>query len=133
MDKVFTDYKNEISNDVKVDEINLLQKQLQLPTIKHKWAARQIEQKRHRNNLYKKKKEIKAATLIKLEKEGIPPGMPKKSITEKIESSEIMEQINEEIEHTDLLIEYLEKVENILKTMTYDMKNIIDINKLETT
>ena len=54
-------------------------------------------------------------------------------IDSKIDSTEQIISIDEEIEETNIMIEYLEKVEQIFKTMSYDLKNIIDINKLETT
>jgi len=36
------------------------------------------------------------------------------------------------VKEYDLIITYLEKVEKILHQMTWDCKNIIEINKLET-
>lgn len=123
----------ELKEDTKVDELNLLQKQLMLPAIKHKWVARLIEQKRYLNNLERKKKMSKIAVLSSLEEQGLPPGIPKASLEKKIDNSETLQKINVDIEETTLLIEYLEKVESIFRSMTYDIKNIIEINKLETT
>lgn len=130
---VLENFKKELQQDTQIDEINLTQKQLMLPAIKHKWVARLIDQKRKFNALNKKKKIIRAAVVTSLEKEGMPPGLPKTALDKKIESSDAMQKINEEIEDTEIVIEYLEKVESIFRTMTYDIKNIIDINRLETT
>ena len=47
----FEKYSEELKEDTKVDELNLLQKQLMLPGIKHKWVARLINQKRFLNEL----------------------------------------------------------------------------------
>lgn len=129
----FEKYSEELKEDTKVDELNLLQKQLMLPGIKHKWVARLIRQKRYLNDLNRKKKNTRVAVLAVLEKDGIPPGIPKTSLDKKIDSSDSIQKITQEIEDTELGIEYLEKVEQILRTMTYDIKNIIDINRLETT
>jgi hypothetical protein len=129
----FDKLSQELKEDTKVDELNLLQKQLTLPAIKHKWVARLIEQKRYLNNLERKKKMAKIAVLATLEEQGIPPGLPKASVEKKIDNSEALQKINSDIEETSLLIEYLEKVETIFRSMTYDIKNIIEINKLETT
>ena len=126
-------FKKELQSDTQIDEINLSQKQLMLPAIKHKWVARLIEQKRKFNALNKKKKIIRAAVVASLEKEGMPPGLPKSALDKKIENSDAIQKINEEIEDTEIIIEYLEKIETIFRTMTYDIKNIIDINRLETT
>jgi hypothetical protein len=131
MDKMFEEYEKEIFFDTKIDELNLLEKQLQLPAIKHKWVARLITHKRKVNNLQKKRKEIKEIVLSKMS--DIPKGIPKKLLDAKIDTTEEIQKIDEEIESHSIMIEYLEKVEQIFKSMSYDLKNIIDINKLETT
>jgi len=131
MKNLFEEYENEITLDTRIDELNLLEKQLQLPGVKHKWVARLISHKRKLNILNKKRKEIKESVLSKLQ--DIPKGIPRKSLDSKIDSTEQILSIDEEIEETNIMIEYLEKVEQIFKTMSYDLKNIIDINKLETT
>ena len=41
---------------LKLDRLNLLEKQLMLPAIKHKWVSRLIENKRLKNQLENKKK-----------------------------------------------------------------------------
>ena len=126
-------FKEELEKDTHIDELNLLQKQLQLPAIKHKWVARLIDAKRHLNNLIRKKKVIRAAVVAALEKDGIPPGIPKSSLDKKIENTKSIAEIDEQIQDIEITIEYLEKVESIFRSMTYDLKNIIEINKLETT
>lgn len=131
MDNLFEEYEKEIFSDTKIDELNLLEKQLQLPAIKHKWVARLITHKRKVNNLEKKRKEIKEIVLSKMS--DIPKGIPKKILDAKIDTTEEIQKIDEEIEKHNIMIEYLEKVEQIFKSMSYDLKNIIDINKLETT
>ena len=39
--------------------------------------------------------------------------------------------INNSIKEQDTIIEYLEKVEKILSTMHWEVKNIVDINRME--
>lgn len=126
-------FTKELEEDTKIDELNLLQKQMMLPAIKHKWVARLIESKRRLNSLNRKKKNIRESVLETFKTEGIPTGIPKTSLDKKIDASEPMTKIQEDIEDTEIIIEYLEKVENIFRSMTYDLKNIVDINKLETT
>jgi len=126
-------FQSELEDDTKIDEINLLEKQMMLPAIKHKWVARLITSKRELNKLNKQKKELKESVLQNLQEKGIPPGMPKSILDKKIETSSPIVKIQEEIEDIEIIILYLEKVETIFKTMTYDMKNIVDITKMETT
>jgi hypothetical protein len=125
-------YNEEIIEDAKIDQINILEKQLMMPAIKHKWVARLIEQKRNKIFLERKKKELKEQVLVKLTENGIPTGIPKVAIKQKVEASETIRKIDEDIKDTDLVIEYLEKVEKIFGSMHWEIKNIVDLGKLET-
>jgi phenylalanyl-tRNA synthetase alpha subunit len=124
-------FKEEIVEDVKVDELNLLDKQMMLPSLKHKWVARLIDAKRELNRLNRKKKQLRDSVLEQFKKEGIPPGIPKANIDKKIDSSETIMNLQEEIEEKEIVVEYLEKIETIFKNMSFDLKNIVEINKME--
>ena len=126
-------FEKELKNDTKIDELNLLEKQMMLPSIKHKWVARLIEQKRKLNSLNRKKKTLREEVLKTLNEKGIPTGIPKANIDKKIDSSDVVLKIQEEIEEVEITIEYLEKVEQIFRSMTYDLKNIVELTKLEIT
>ncbi len=132
MDKL-EDFKKELQEDTQIDELNLLQKQLMLPAIKHKWVARLIDEKRKLNRLKNSKKIIREGVLTSMEQKGIPPGVPKAKIDRKIETSQSIIKIDEDIQESEIIIEYLEKVETIFRSMTYDLKNIVDITRMETT
>ena len=129
----FEKIKHEINSDLVLDRINLLEKQLMLPAIKHKWVSRLIDQKRLKNSLESKKKHLKADVLKTLQDSGIPSNLPKAALDRKIESSDSLLKIDEQIKETEIIIEYLEKVENICRSLTYDIKNAVDLEKLETT
>lgn len=129
----FEKIKHEINSDLVLDRINLLEKQLMLPAIKHKWVSRLIDQKRHKNSLEAKKKQLKADVLKTLQDNGIPSNLPKAALDRKIESSDSLLKIDEQIKETEIIIEYLEKVENICRSLTYDIKNAVELEKLETT
>jgi hypothetical protein len=131
--EIFDKFQEEIKEDVKIDQLNLLDKQMMLPAIKHKWVARLMMQKRIKNSLDKKKKELKEEVLKTLTEKGIPKGIPKLAFDTKVESSDVIQKINQEIQDAQILIEYLEKVEGIFRSMTFDIKNITEITKLETT
>lgn len=124
-------FKEEIVNDVKVDELNLLDKQMMLPSLKHKWVARLIDNKRELNALNRKKKILRESVLEEFKKNGIPPGIPKATIDKKIDCSDAMLKLQEDIEEKEIIVEYLEKVETIFKNMSFDLKNIVEINKME--
>jgi hypothetical protein len=128
------DYYNELKEDVHYDQLNILEKQLMLPAIKHKWVSRLINQKRQKLTLEKKKKELKESVLNKMMADGsIPTGVPKASIQAKLEASDTVRKIDDELKELDLVIEYLEKVEKILSSITYDIGNATKLMVLETT
>jgi hypothetical protein len=130
---IFNKYKEEIAEDTKFDQINILEKQLMLPALKHKWVSRLIDHKRQKNHLESKRKDLKEQVLKSLEKNGIPSGIPKASLNLKVESSEPIRKIDEDIEELKLIVEYLEKVEKIMSSITFDLGNATKIMVMETT
>ena len=130
---IFLKYKEEIDEDTKIDQINLLDRQMMHPATRHKWVARLIQHKRTKNELERRKKLLKEEVVKTLEEKGIPTGLPKASLMSKVENSDGIKKITQEIDDVDLMIEYLERVEQIFKSMTYDLKNIVDISKMEMT
>jgi hypothetical protein len=131
--ELFDRYFEEIKEDTRYDQINILEKQLMLPAIKHKWVARLMSSKIEKNNLERKKKELKEQVYAKLVSEGIPTGVPQAALNKKVESSEIIKKIDEDLKQIGLVIEYLEKVEKIFSSVTYDIGNATKLMVLETT
>ena len=129
---ILEEYKKEIIEDTKIEQFNILDKQLMLPTIKHKWVSRLIDCKKNLNRLFKKKKDIKKIVVEQIQ-DSIPKSLPKAALDIKIEGSEKVKEINDDIEKYELLVEYLEKVEKIFSSMSFDIKNATDLIKMETT
>jgi hypothetical protein len=129
---ILEDYKKEIIEDTKIDQINILDKQLMLPSLKHKWVSRLIDSKKNLNKFNKKKKDIKKIVVEQIQND-IPKNLPKAALDLKIEGSEKVKEINDEIEKYELLIDYLERVEKIFSSMSFDLKTATDLIKMETT
>lgn len=139
MSSLILKYSEELQKDTNIDELNLSQAAYVLPAIKHKWVARLIVAKSQIRSLEKKKvslqeeffekaKNSSSANNLKLSSIAI-----ERSVLNDTNFKNFINKIDEEIEDTRLLVLYLEKVEVIFKNMTYDIKNIIDLNRLETT
>ena len=47
------------------------------------------------------------------------------------QANETVEKLTEEIKESEMIVEYLEKVEKIFSAMTYDYKNIVELMKME--
>jgi septation ring formation regulator EzrA len=103
-----------------------------LPSLKHKWVSRLIDSKKNLNRLSKKKKDIKKIVLEQIQ-DNIPKSIPKAALDLKIEGSEKVKDINEDIEKYELLVDYLERVEKIFSSMSFDLKTATELIKMETT
>jgi len=123
-------YKNEFNDDNHIDEMNLRDKQLMLPGIKHKYVAYLIQHKQKKYELERLKKQA----LKELINQNAPDiGLSKHAMESKFENNPAVQRINNMIKEQDILIDYLEKIETITKSMTYDISNVIKIMELETT
>ncbi len=128
---VISKYNEELLEDLKLDQLNILDKQLMLPALKHKWVSRLILTKKQKNDLEKKKKSLKDEVLKKIEEDGLPNGVPKVALKTKVDNTKTIIDINLTIEECELVIEYLEKVEKILSSMTYDITNSTKLLSME--
>lgn len=125
---VLSKYQAELIEDIQINELNVREKIMQVPIIKHKWIGRLMV---HKSQLQKlevaKKKALKEYT------DNSPIVLSKKVIEDaNLNDANI---INIEVKITEIrhIVEYLEKVEKILGSLTWDCKNFIDMQKLETT
>jgi len=128
LDTLFINYQTEIIQDIQVDELSLKDKAMLVPTIKHKWVARMMQHKAQLRKLQAKKKD-----LIKNTANASPVSMSKTALEQLSQNNPNIVQLTEYIEKLEGIIEYLEKVEKLTSSLTYDCKNVIDLQKLETT
>ena len=128
LEKIISRFEEELRNDLKMDELSLKEKAMLAPVIKHKWVARTSQHKRALNKLQALKKQK-----IKNIANGSPVSLSKAVIENQVSNSPELSQIQEKIEDIEQIIEYLEKIEKLTSSLTFDYKNVIDLQKLETT
>jgi hypothetical protein len=126
------EYIKELEEDLKINELNLKDYQLKLPAIKHKWAGRYITLKMEIVQDNKKLDKTKKALTEEIEKAS-PVKLTTVSINQIIESHSVYKDFKSKIEEKKLVIELLEKTEKTLSSTTYDIKNLVEIMKLEMT
>jgi rRNA maturation endonuclease Nob1 len=126
------DYIKELENDLKIDELILKDYQLKLPGIKHKWAGRCIRHKLELNELRKKRELLKKDIVDKIQEQS-PVKLAIPVIERTAEKHSDVIALDSRIKQTELVIELLEKSEKTLSSTSYDIKNLVDIIKLETT
>lgn len=122
----------EIEKDVVIDELNIKEVQFKLPALKHKYVGLLV---RSKITLAEKNKELEAVkkSVIDQLKEKSHVKLSPHTLSEAANDVGSIKKLKEEIEQLELLITLLEKTEKTLSSMTYDIKNIIEIQKLETT
>lgn len=123
-------YKEEIGKDLVINEFNIKDVQLKLPSRKHFWAARLIDAKITHFKLVKRKKSLKESITKRIINEA-PVRVTQQTAEIAAESSDELQNITIEIKDYEFVIEYLEKVEKIMSGMGFDIKNILEIMKME--
>ncbi len=124
-------YIDELSEDVQIDEFNMKDVQMKLPSIKHKWTGRLMRAKMDIDEKYRQKYKLTervAEALIKESPVSLSTPMARKTA----EDHSDIRKISAEIKELKLIVEFLEKTEKTLSSVTFDIKNIVEIIKLET-
>lgn len=131
MSEIIEKYDAELQEHVMVDSINLKDRTRQLPAYKHIWVGRLIRHKIELNKLTTKKGELVqelAAEIRKTHTTHLSAPAAEKWAHNSAEVKNLTKQIKEQ----EIIIEYLEKVEKIMHSYGFDLKNMIEIEKLET-
>lgn len=125
---IFEKYRLELEIDTQVDELNVKEVQMKLPAIKHKWVARLIQAKGDLRKLVV----ARTKALDQLKTHINPPiTLPERNKIDAASKNDLIKKIDQQINQQELIIDYLSRVEQIMKNFTYDIKNIIDIMKME--
>ena len=131
MSEVLTNYQKELNEHLVIDEFTLKDVQLQLPARKHLWVGRLMRHK-HELNQLKKEKIEKLSDLTKVIQEQSNVRLSTPAAEKVAANTNNIKEINNKIQEQYVLIEYLEKVEKIMSSIGFDIRNIIEIQKLET-
>ena len=123
-------YIAEIDADVKVDSFNIKEVQMKLPGIKHKWVGRYVRAKQELINLQKQRELLKQKGIAQAQKDSVV-ALSVIAAERMVENSQVIKDIDQKVHDLKIVIELLEKTEKIMSAMTYDIKNMIDLLKLE--
>lgn len=124
----FFKYRDAIEQDLKFDEVNIHEASRTLPSKKHFWVAKLIEAKITLKRLENSKSEALKKVQSQV-KTGV--GLSQSSFAKILNEQEPIKKIDEQIEEWKLIVEYLEKAERVFSQATYDIKNQIEIMKME--
>ena len=130
IDEIIEQYTLESSIDTNIDRLNVTDVQEKLVNNKHKWSARLINHKIKLN----KYKNLRFSLLEeKIEEyQATQPVMVNKSIAEKavLRKKEIR-VIDEKINNELLIIQHVENIYKNISFATNDIKNLVELMKLE--
>lgn len=123
-------YIQEITNDLKIDELNIKDVQMRLPARKHFWVARLINHKIELERLKSKRDKTRKLVMDSLA-QTTPVKMSVSGLQGAVDASDEIKTMNLKIRELELVIELLEKTEKNFSSCTYDIGNIIKIMQLE--
>lgn len=124
-------YLAEMEKDVKIDELSMRDKAMMIPGIKHKWVSRLIQEKIHLKKLESNRKRLIDDLASQLQASS-PVHFSKTVLSEAVSKSTHIQKLNDDIDEAQIAIEYLEKADRIMTGMGYDLKNLIELIKMET-
>ena len=124
-------YIKELEDDVKLDELNLKEAALMLPARKAKWVSRLILEKNNLSELNKKRNRIISEVVDELKKESAVR-LATPTLEKAAERHKSVVEITTEIDQKQNVIEFLERVEKTIHSIGFDIKNLIEVIKMET-
>ena len=129
--QLLTKYQEEAEEDAKIDFTLIQDKQMMLPSIKHKWVARLIRSKHELKSLERKRKrDIEDIAEQLKSKSKVSVSDPSANAVARKHHSII--KLDDRIEELELIVMYLEKLEKLFSSMTWDYKNVVELIKMET-
>jgi|TARA_A100001391_G_C5056706_1_gene274928 hypothetical protein len=130
IDEIIEQYTIESSIDTNIDRLNVTEVQEKLVNNKHKWSARLIN---HKIKLNKYRNQRFTILEEKIEEyQNTQPVMVNKSIAEKaVSKKKDIRVIDNKIENEILIIQHVENIYKNISFATNDIKNLVELMKLE--
>lgn len=123
-------YIQEISEELKVDAFNIKSVQMRMASRKHFWVARLVNTKIELNKAKAKRKATKHSMVQQI-LDNAPIKMSITAAQIAADNTPNMLKLTEDIEEKEVIVEYLEKVEKIMSSMHWEIKNIVDLQQME--
>lgn len=127
--ELYKRYQEQYNEFVKIDAFNLDDRAKRVPAEKHFWVCRLMDAKLEKIRLFKLKEKTKNQLVDKVVADS--PVKLNKQIMGELDKSPSLESLNEKIRENDFILEYLERIVNQITFIAQDIKNIIEIQKLE--
>jgi hypothetical protein len=130
--EILDKYIIELENDLKIDRVGLEEKSMLVAGIKGKWLSKLVKHKQEHSKYQELLEEAKNKIIKEIEKSS-DISYNKPTLEKLALEHEITKKIKKSIENEKLLIEFCDRGLNVVSSMSFDVKNIIEWCKLELT
>jgi hypothetical protein len=129
--EIINQYLEEANIDTDLDRLEVVSTQERLVNNKHKWSARLINHKINLNNFKLKRTSILEEKITEFQ--NTEPVKVNRSIAEKaVQNKREIRVLDLKIKNEQLIIDYLENIYKNISFATNDIKNLVELMKLET-
>jgi len=128
--EILEKYVQELEEFYKLDETNLTDKQMKLPSMKHRFVGIYIREKINLEKLIKQRKKLFRNIKKTLEEKSAVKLSDAKLEEIALTHADII-SFDDKIEDSEMIIKFCDKVEKILSNMTFDFKNLAELKKME--
>ena len=128
---IINQYLKEASIDTSLDRLEVISTQERLISNKHKWSARLINHKINLNNFKFQRSSLLEKYITDYQDR--EPVRVNRSIAERaVQNKKEIKTIDQKIQNETLIISFLENIYKNISFATNDIKNLIELMKLET-
>lgn len=131
MSDLLNKYLQEAEEDSRLDVFTVKDVQSKLPAIKHKWVGRLIRAKKKLGMLYDAREELIDELMVKA-KEQSHYKISDAALQKTVSKTNSIKEADRQIKEYKLIIDFLERTEKVFSSMTFDIKNLTEVMKLET-
>jgi hypothetical protein len=122
-------YQSQYEEFCKIDDFNLESITKRVPAEKHFWVCRLIDAKIEKDRLIRLKNKKREDVQQKLLNES--PVKLNKQFLDKIDESDVLVDLTQKIKDQDFVIEYLDLLVRQVTFIAQDIKNIVEIKRLQ--
>ena len=128
---IINQYLEEANLDTDLDRLEVVNTQERLVNNKHKWSARLINHKINLSNLKFKRESALEEKVT--EYQNTEPVRVNRNIAERaVQNKKEIKTLDLKIKNEQLIIDYLENIYKNISFATNDIKNLVELMKLET-
>lgn len=123
---------DQLMEDVKLEEINLHDRTLRSPAIKTKWLRIMFEERRLVKKLSEHRQKLISDYVRTHGRPDVPKNIEKIQLEAEAKRSDNIIRVDNAIENQKEVVDFVEQaVKIVLSSFSYDIKNSIDIVKIE--